>query len=126
MIDHPLTVIPVASFPRLFLPLSWLAGSNPRIFTTHAVEGVAGIIGLGMVMVAKVEGEKSMVIIERVDERVYSMCLLRKDLKIKDVRAVAKLSRDKELKLEIKQVNAAMPIEGNEWWKNMAVQSLQS
>jgi hypothetical protein len=121
-----LTIIPVASFPRVFLPLSWLVGSNPRVFTTHAAEGLARIIGLGVVMVAKVEGEKSMVIIERVDERAYSMCLLRKDLKIKDVRAVAKMSRDKELKLEVKQVNAAMPVEGNEWWKNMAVQALQT
>lgn len=126
MIDHPLTVIPVASFPRVFLPLSWLVGSNPRIFSTHATESLTRIIALGVVMVAKIEGEKSMVIIELVDDRVYSMCSLRKDLKIKDVRAVAKMSRDKELKLEVKQVNAAMPVEGNEWWTNMAVQTLQS
>ena len=125
MIDHPLTIIPVASFPRVFLPLSWLLGSTPRIFSTHAAEGLTRIIGLGVVMVAKIEGEKNIVIIERVDHCIYSMCSLRKDLKIKDVRAVAKMSRDKELELEIKQVNAAMPVEGNEWWKNMAVQTLQ-
>lgn len=129
MIDHPLTVIPVASFPRVFFPISWLSGSKPRVFSTHSAENLTRIIGLGVVMVAKIEGEKSMVIIERVDDHVYSMCSLRKDLKIKDVRSVAKMSRDKDIKLEVKQMCAAiaaMPVEGSEWWRGMAVQGLQS
>jgi len=127
MIDHPLTVIPVASFPRAFLPISWLSGSTPRIFSTHSPENLTRAIGLGVVMVAKVEGEKSMVIMERVDDHVYSMCSLRKDLKIKDIRYVAKTSRDNDIKLEVKALNAAaMPVDGSEWWTSMTVQTLPS
>ena len=127
MIDHPLTVIPVASFPRAFLPISWLSGSTPKIFSTHSPENLTRAIGSGVVMVAKVEGEKSMVIMERVDDRVYSMCSLRKDLKIKDVRYIAKASRDNDVKLEVKALNAAaMPVDGSEWWTSMAVQTLPS
>ena len=99
----------------------------PRIFSTHSAENRTRIIGLGFVMVAKVEGERSMVIIERVDDSVYSMCLLRKDLKIKDVRSVAKTSRDNDIKLEVKALNAAaMPVDRSDWWASMAVQTLQS
>jgi hypothetical protein len=77
-------------------------------------------------MVAKVESEKSMVILERIDDHVYSMCSLRKDLRIKDVRSVAKMSRDKDVKLQIKAMNPAMPVDGSEWWKSMAVQDFPS
>lgn len=126
MIDHPLTVTPVASFPRVFLPISWLSGSTPRVFSTASPDNLTRIIGLAAVMIAKVEGEKSMVIIERIDDCVYSMSSLRKDLKIKDVRSAAKMSRDKDVKLEVKPVNCTIPDNGSDWWKNIAVQHRQS
>jgi DNA replication regulator SLD3 len=77
-----------------------------------------------MVMVAKVEGEKNMVVIERIGECVYSMCALNKDVKVKDVRTVAKMAKDTELPV-VTEVEGTLQ-EGNEWWRGMVVRKLET
>ena len=68
-----------------------------------------------MVIVAKVEGEKSMVVIERVSERVYSMCTLKKDVKVKDVRTTAKTAKESDLP----RTDGNIQVDGDEWWRSM-------
>ena len=66
-------------------------------------------------MVAKIEGEKNMVVIERVGERIYSMCALKKDVKVKDVRTIAKTAKETEQP----PATETATIEGGEWWRGM-------
>jgi hypothetical protein len=73
-----------------------------------------------MVMVAKIEGEKNMVLIEKVGECIYSMCLLKKELKIKDIRTVAKMARDVNQQNR-PQDDDRMHVDGEEWWARMVV-----
>lgn len=99
-------------------------GSTPRVFTAHRVPIIQTTNGEGMVMVAKVEGEKNLVVIEKIGECLYSMCTLKKDLKIKDIRTVAKTARDMD------QTNQApdgdsMQVDGDEWWRRMIVRHPQ-
>jgi DNA replication regulator SLD3 len=77
-----------------------------------------------MVMIAKVEGEKNMVVIEGIGERMYSMCALKKDVKVKDVRTVAKMAKETELPL-VTEVEEPVH-EGNEWWRGMVVRKLET
>jgi hypothetical protein len=77
-----------------------------------------------MVMVAKVEGEKNMVLIEKVGECIYSMCTLKKELKIKDIRTVAKMARDVNQQTQA-QNEDRMEVDGDEWWARMVVREPQ-
>lgn len=77
-------------------------------------------------MIAKVEGEKSMVVIERVGGCIYSMCTLKKDLKIKDVRIVAKTAKETGPSIQPRSCDQSMNIDGDEWWKKMMVRNLHS
>jgi hypothetical protein len=75
-----------------------------------------------MVMVAKVDGEKSMVVIERIGERLYSMCTLKKDVKVKDVRTAAKTAKETDQP----PVTEAEKVMGGEWWKGMVARRCDS
>jgi hypothetical protein len=123
LIEHTLKVLPISTFSRCLLPISWIVGSTPRVFTAHRVPTIPPGVN-GMVMVAKVEGEKNMVLIEKVGECIYSMCTLKKELKIKDIRTVAKMARD------VNQQNQAqdedrIQVDGDEWWARMVVREPQ-
>lgn len=73
-------------------------------------------------MIAKVEGEKSMIVIEKIGGCLYSMCALKKDLKVKDVRTVAKAAKDIEMPGFGEVEGDEMQIDGNEWWRDMIIQ----
>ena len=118
-LDHPLTVLPIAVIPRICFPVCWLAGPTPRVFSTHRHDILPSISGLGMVMVAKVEGEKCMVVIERVGDNMHAMCALKKDLKVKDVRLVAKTSKEIAPSSRVAAVDESMQVDGGEWWRRM-------
>ena len=77
-------------------------------------------------MIAKVEGEKSMVVIERVGGCIYSMCTLKKDLKVKDVRIVAKTAKEMGPSIQLTTCDQSMNVDGDEWWKRMMVRNLHS
>jgi hypothetical protein len=77
-----------------------------------------------MVMVAKVEGEKNMVVIEKIGECIYSMCILQKDLKIKDIRTAAKTAKELDQKAQVSDGDR-MQVDGDEWWRRMVVQESQ-
>jgi hypothetical protein len=66
-------------------------------------------------MVAKIEGEKSMVVIDKVRKEVYSICTLRKELKVKDVRLLAKSAKVHE-DVEVGKFSMG---ESDCWWKDM-------
>lgn len=76
-------------------------------------------------MIAKVEGEKSMVVIEKIGQCLYSMCALKKDLKIKDVRTAARSAKEFEIPSQIQPENNEMQIDGNEWWRGLMVRQSQ-
>ena len=75
-------------------------------------------------MIAKVEGEKNMVVVERVAENVYSMCTLKKDLKIKDVRLVVKSTKETDISNLERPRDESMQLDGEEWWKKVTVNNL--
>lgn len=75
-------------------------------------------------MIAKVEGEKSMVIIERISHGIYSMCTLKKDLKVKDVRMVAKAAKEKD-STYVRTTNDAIEVDGEVWWRRMMIGKVQ-
>jgi hypothetical protein len=104
------------------MPIQWIVGSTPRVFTS---QGNRLIPLSGVVMIAKVEGEKSMVVIEKIGECLYSMCALKKDLKIKDVRTAARCAKEQEIQSEIQTEEDGMQIDGNEWWRGMMVRQSQ-
>jgi len=115
-------VVPIASFPRYMMPIHWTVGSTPRVFTSHGNR----IIPLsGVVMIAKVEGDKGMTVIEKIGECLYSMCSLRKDLKVKDVRMVAKGVKDVEMPSQEEIDVDEMQVDGNEWWRTMMIRPSQ-
>lgn len=66
-----------------------------------------------------------MVAIEQIDDYVYSMCALKKDLKVKDVRTAAKASKDKDYEPEIICNREKMPVDADEWWGKFAVLHLK-
>jgi hypothetical protein len=107
----------------VFIPLCWLVGSTPRIFSTRGKEISMTSLGVGAVMIAKVEGEKNMVVIENISDSIYSMCTLKKDLKVKDVRTVAKTAKEKDMNI-VKATDEGMYIEGGEWWKKVVVRNI--
>ena len=76
-------------------------------------------------MIAKVEGEKNMVVIEKIGDYIYSMCTLKKDLKVKDVRIVAKTAKEKDVNI-VRTTDEGMHIEGGEWWRKMVVRNIHS
>ena len=125
LIDHPVTVTPVVTIPRPLLPIDWLVGSSPRIFSVHRTLLIPSINGIEPVIVAKVEGEKSMVVIEQIDKCLYTMCTLRKDLKLKDVRTVAKSAKDLSLQVQEQADDPRMEIGEDEWWRGMVVRPKQ-
>jgi hypothetical protein len=75
LIHHPLAVTPIAVFPWYFMSIPWLVGYMLCVFSVRTPI----IPGEGMFIVAKVEGEKNMAVIERIKEHVYSMCALKKE-----------------------------------------------
>ena len=77
-------------------------------------------------MIAKVEGEKNMVVVERVGEHVYSMCTLKKDLKVKDVRLAAKSAKETDTSYLARPRDESMQVDGEEWWRKLAVSNLFS
>ena len=77
-------------------------------------------------MIAKVEGEKNMVVIERVGDYIYSMCTLKKDLKVKDVRIVAKTAKEMGSTNYVRKADETMHVDGEEWWRRMMVRNLHS
>ena len=79
----------------------------------------------GAVMIAKVEGEKNMVVIEKIGECLYSMCALKKDLKIKDIRTAARSAKECEIPSQIQTETDEMEIDGNEWWRGLMVRPSQ-
>lgn len=123
LIDHPVNVTPVTAFPRVLLPIDWIIGSSPRVFTAHRTKIIPSSNGVESVMIAKVEGEKNMVVIEQIDKCIYTMCTLRKDLKLKDVRVVAKASKDIGPTTRDDTDGTRMELEGSEWWRGMMARS---
>ena len=119
LIDHPANVTPVCMFPRVLLPIDWIIGSSPRVFTAHRTKLIPSSNGVESVMIAKVEGEKNMVVIEQIDKCIYTMCTLRKDLKLKDVRVVAKAAKDIRPTTRDESDGNGMELEGSEWWRRM-------
>jgi hypothetical protein len=109
----------------MFFPACWLVGSTPKIFSTKRKNLISDISGAEVVMIGKVEGEKNMVVIERVDDYIYSMCTLKKDLKVKDVRMAAKASKDKYVN-HVSVVDEAREVDGGEWWRKMMVRNKHS
>jgi hypothetical protein len=77
-------------------------------------------------MVAKVEGEKNLVVIERFGDCIYSMCTLKKELKVKDVRLVAKMARERDLATYVRTAAETMHVDGGEWWRRMTIRDLHS
>lgn len=75
-------------------------------------------------MIAKVEGEKNMVVVERVAENVYSMCTLKKDVKIKDVRLVVKSTKETDISNLERPRDESIQLDGEEWWKKATVNNL--
>jgi len=118
-------VIPMATFPRVFLPICWLVGLTPRIFSTQRKDIIPSS-SKDLVMIAKVEGEKSMVVIEQVGDCIYSMCTLKKDLKVKDVRTVAKTAKECGSTNYVRTAEETMHVDGEEWWRRMMVRNLYS
>jgi hypothetical protein len=105
------------------MPIQWLIGSTPRVFNSHRTQVIPSSGTEDAVMIAKVEGEKNMIVIEKIGEHVYTMCTLRKDLKVKDVRMVSKMSRESEprpAEQEPQKEKGEMQVDG-EWWKAMAI-----
>jgi hypothetical protein len=90
------------------------------------VEIINQTTGGEVVMIAKVEGEKSMVAIERVCGFVYSMCTLKKDLKVKDVRIVAKTAKEMGPSIQPRSCDQSINVDGDVWWKRMMVRNLHS
>jgi hypothetical protein len=77
-----------------------------------------------VVIVAKVESEKSMVVIERIEDHLYSMCTLKKDLKVKEVRLVARKAKDTE-NLSLRNIeDNPMQIDSGEWWTKLMVHNI--
>jgi len=62
-----------------------------------------------------------MVVVERVGEHVYSMCMLKKDLKVKDVRLVAKSAKETDVSNLVRPRDESMQLDGEEWWRKLAV-----
>lgn len=93
------------------------------MFTAHRAP-IIPTNGEGMVMVAKVEGEKHMVVIEKIGECIYSMCTLKKDLKIKDIRTVAKTAKELDQRTQASDGDR-MQVDGNEWWIRMVAHESQ-
>jgi len=98
----------------------------PRVFSSHRREIVPWVSGRDMVMIAKVEGEKNMVVVERVTENIYSMCTLKKDLKVKDVRLVVKSTKETHTSNLEKSRGECMQLDGEEWWRQFAVSNPRS
>jgi DNA replication regulator SLD3 len=65
-----------------------------------------------------------MVVIERIGDCIYSMCTLKKDLKIKDIRTVAKTAKDLDQRTQTPDGNR-MQVDGDEWWRRMVVREPQ-
>jgi hypothetical protein len=67
-----------------------------------------------------------MVALEMIDRCLYTMCALRKDLKLKDVRALMKSSKNIPLPLQNDTECTNMDIDGSEWWRNIAIRPRHS
>ena len=74
-------------------------------------------------MIAKIEGEKNMVAVEKVGDKIYSMCTLKKDLKVKDVRLAAKSAKETDLSGLVRRRDENKQSEGEDWWRKLVVQN---
>ena len=72
-------------------------------------------------MIAKVEGEKNMVVVGRFGGNMYSMCTLKKDLKVKEVRLVAKSAKETDFTSLVRPKDESMQIDDKKWWRKLMV-----
>lgn len=123
MTEHILKITPFTTFPRSFLPIFWLAGSTPRLFSIKRNIFGSPFNVNGIAMIGKVEGEKHMVVIEQVRDCLYSMCSLKKDLKVKDIRQIAKKSKEVTSSETQSSEGENIQAGGGEWWGESVVRN---
>lgn len=67
-----------------------------------------------------------MFVIEGVGDHIYSMCALTKDLKVKDVKIVAKTAKERDSTSYAMETGEKMHIDEGEWWMRIALRNLHS
>jgi len=92
----------------------------PRIFSAEKRVGVPSVITGQIVMIARIEGEKNMVAIEKIGESLYAICSLKKDLKVKEIRTMSKMSKDANHAARTRTNQETMQIDGEEWWRGLS------
>jgi len=92
----------------------------PRIFSAEKRVGVPSVITGQIVMIARIEGEKNMVAIEKIGESLYAICSLKKDLKVKEIRTMSKMSKDANHAARTRTNQEKMQIDGEEWWRGLS------
>ncbi|RPA95308.1 hypothetical protein L873DRAFT_1698559 [Choiromyces venosus 120613-1] len=118
--DSSLKLTPAVALPRSFIPLQWLAGTPSRLFSFANNLPVLEVPG--NILVAKVDGERQLAAVEKVQDGVYVVFKLSTQLKMKDVRKTVALARKaphEPLNLEFDGVGDGQL--GGEWWSHLSI-----
>ncbi|CAZ80264.1 unnamed protein product [Tuber melanosporum] len=118
--DSSLKLTPAVALPRSFVPLQWLAGTPSRLFSFTSNLPVLGVPG--NILVAKVDGERQLAAVEKVQDGVYAIFKLSTQLKMRDVRKTVALARKaphEPPNLEFDGVGGGRL--GSEWWSHLRI-----
>lgn len=114
---------PILLLPRAELPLSYLepTASNSPFFSAHLFfASIPALDTLGVakqgaiVLIAKLETERSLYAVERVGLRTYAICKLGIWVNIEDLRAAALVTRNDS---RLAGQDHGFPERGTGWWK---------
>lgn len=89
--DAATKISPSVVLPRSHVPIGWLAGAPSRIFDAPTDSPILCVPG--NVVIVKIEGERQLSAVEKIGENVYALYRLSTQLRMKDIRKVASLTK---------------------------------
>ena len=111
---------PTVALPRSYIPLQWLAGSPSRLFSHPSNLPVLEVPG--NVLVAKVDGERQLAAIEKIQDGVYTVSKLSTHLKMKDVRkTVALVKKSPPEPRCLEDADDGEGQLGSQWWSQLSI-----
>ncbi|OLL26367.1 hypothetical protein NEOLI_002498 [Neolecta irregularis DAH-3] len=111
--DTPLSITPFGTASRIFIPVYWVSGSLQLFHAPLAIRP-------GTVILAKLDGEKTLVCIEWIGDQIFALCKLSEHVRVKELRNVIKVSSKHPVPVDDGAIISAIRDDhGEELWKQI-------
>ncbi|KAF8474702.1 DNA replication regulator SLD3-domain-containing protein [Kalaharituber pfeilii] len=117
--DTSIKITPAVLLPRKCIPLNWLSGVPARLFSAN----IPALSIPGHVLVIKTDGERQLSAVERISEEAYTLYKLSPNVKMKEVRKLAQLTR-KSHSPSPEVVDGRVINSSADWWAGLLMERL--